>query len=101
MKLTEEQKAELQALAEMKDEDIDLSDIPERPVNWKTARRGVFYRPVKQQITITLDEYVIDWFEDNEPDETARHETINGILMDYIKRKRFPSSGKKQAGAED
>ena len=100
MKLTERQKAELQALAEMKDEDIDLSDIPERPINWKTARRGVFYRPVKQQITITLDEYVIDWFEDSEPDEQARHETINGILMEHIKRKRLPNSGKKQAGQE-
>ena len=92
MKLTEKQKAELQALAQMKDEDIDLSDIPERPVNRKTARRGVFYRPVKQQVTVTLDEYVIDWFEDNEPDERARHEAINGILMDYIKRKRLPNS---------
>lgn len=91
MKLTEKQQAELQALARMEDEDVDLSDIPERPVNRKTARRGVFYRPVKQQVTVTLDEYVIVWFEDNELDERARHETINGILMDYIESKRLPN----------
>ena len=91
MKLTEQQKAELEALAAMKDEDIDFSDIPEIK-EFSNPRRGVFYRPVKQQITITLDEYVIDWFEDSEPDELARHETINGILMDYIKRKRLPNS---------
>ena len=102
VKLTEEQKAELQALAEMPDEDIDLSDIPDRPIDWPKARRGLFYRPVKQPVTLTLDQYVIDWFAENHPEETARHETINQVLMEYIRDQKFPNRKKsKEAAARD
>ena len=90
-KLTDDQKAELSALAEMSEEEIDFSDIPNRPVDWSTAQRGTMYQPIKQRTTLTLDEYVIEWFEENEPDETARHEAINKVLLDYIMRKRFPN----------
>ena len=93
-KLTDDQQAELKALAEMSEEEIDFSDIPNRPVDWSTAQRGTMYQPIKQRTNLTLDEYVIDWFEENEPDETARHEAINQILMEYIMRKRFPNWGK-------
>ncbi len=42
-RLTPEQEKELQALAEMPDEEIDFSDIPET-LDWSGAERGVFYR---------------------------------------------------------
>lgn len=42
--LTEPQIKELEALATMPDEEIDLSDIPEI-TNWDNAVRGKFYRP--------------------------------------------------------
>ena len=93
-KLTDDQQAELRSLAEMSEEEIDFSDIPNRPVDWSTAQRGTMYQPIKQRTNLTLDEYVIDWFEENEPDETARHEAINQILLEYIMRKRFPNWGK-------
>ena len=93
-KLTGGQKAELRALAEMSGEEIDFSGIQNRPVDWSTAQRGTMYQPVKQETTLTLDEYVIDWFEENEPDETARHQAINQILLEHIMRKRFPNWGK-------
>jgi hypothetical protein len=38
----------LAKIAKIKDEDIDLSDIPEQ-LDWKGAKRGVFFKPVKQQ----------------------------------------------------
>jgi len=60
--LTEAQKAELTALAALPDESIDYSDIP--PLSdeaLKTAVRGRFYRPVKQQITARVDADVLDW----------------------------------------
>ena len=60
--LTEAQKAHLASLAELPDETIDYSDIP--PVSedaLKTAVRGRFYRPVKQQITARVDADVVDW----------------------------------------
>ena len=97
---TEAQKAELKALEEMRDEDIDLSDIPERPINWSKARRGLFYQPVKQQVTLTLDEYVIDWFEEEEPDEAARHEAINQALIEYIRDQKFPNRKRVREASE-
>ena len=95
-KLTEEQKAELKALEEMPEEEIDLSDIPERPIDWSKARRGLLYQPVKQQITLTLDEYVIEWFEENHPDETGRYESINQALIEYIRDQKFPNRKKSR-----
>jgi hypothetical protein len=44
--VTAEQLAESKALAEMPDEQIDLSDIPEI-TDWSGAVAGKFYRPVK------------------------------------------------------
>jgi len=38
-----------------------MRDIPEQR-DWSGARRGVFFRPVKQQITLRLDADLIDWF---------------------------------------
>ena len=60
--LTEAQKQELAALAERPEDAIDYSDIP--PLSddaFKTAVRGRFYRPVKQQITARVDADVVDW----------------------------------------
>ena len=48
--LSDEQIAELDALTELPDDQIDTSDIPEI-LDWSDGRRGVFYRPIKQQIT--------------------------------------------------
>ena len=59
--ITPEQKAELQVLAALPDEEIDTRDMPEI-VDWSGARRGVLYRPVKQQITLRIDADVIEWF---------------------------------------
>ena len=42
-RLTPEQEKELQSLAEMPDEEIDFSDIPET-LDWSGAKRGMFYR---------------------------------------------------------
>ena len=73
---------ELESLARltaMKDEDIDLSDIPElTDEQWAKSRPGRF-RPVKQPMTIRLDADVIDWFKahaDGKPYQTE----INRVL---------------------
>ena len=49
-KLTDKQQAELRALEALPDDQIDTSDIPEIS-DWSDARRGLFYRPVKQRRT--------------------------------------------------
>ena len=65
VKLTNEQKAMLEALDNMSDEEIDYSDIP--PItDWSGFRMGLFYRPKWKDITLILDEYITDWFEGGE-----------------------------------
>ncbi len=67
---------ELKALIEMRDEDIDTSDIPER-TDWSNAVRGKFYRPVKEPITIRLDADVIAWLKSGGPGYQTR---VNVLL---------------------
>ena len=50
--LKREQLAELQSLAALPDGAIDTSDAPEL-LDWSGAKRGLFYRPVKQQLTLS------------------------------------------------
>jgi uncharacterized protein (DUF4415 family) len=60
--LTAREKRELTAIAELPEDQIDTSDIPELPLNaWKEAVRGKFYRPVKQAVSMRLDADVIAW----------------------------------------
>ena len=96
VKLTEEQRAELQALEAMPDDEIDFSDIPERGIDWSTAKIGMHYKPDWQDITLRLDQNVIDWFEEHADDLGKAHRDINQALMDHIWRVRFP--GRKPPG---
>jgi uncharacterized DUF497 family protein/uncharacterized protein (DUF4415 family) len=59
-KLTRQQRQEIAALAAQRDEDIDLSDMPE-VIDWSGAEIGKFYRPPKKSVTMRLDEDVLKW----------------------------------------
>jgi uncharacterized protein (DUF4415 family) len=59
-KLSKEQKRDIAAVSAMRDEDINLSDMPEI-VDWSGADMGKFYRPAKKPVTIRLDEDVLEW----------------------------------------
>ena len=80
--LTPTQKKELKLLAAMADSHIDVVDIPEQR-EWSDARRGLFYRPIKQQLTLRLDADLIDWFKKN---GTGYQTRINSALRDYVKK---------------
>ena len=84
-KLTDLQKAELKTLAELPDEQIDTSDIPE-VLNWSDARRAVFYRPVRRQITLRLDADVIAWFKQHAPGGKGYQTDINRALRNHVQR---------------
>jgi uncharacterized protein (DUF4415 family) len=60
MKLTKSQAKEIRNLKNMKDEDIDFSDIPELRGDEK-FNVGKFYRPVKKSLTIRVDADVLAW----------------------------------------
>ena len=79
-----EQKAEIESLAALSDENIDTSDIPEI-LDWSGARRGALYRPVKQQITLRLDADVVAWFRANTPDGKRYQTEINRVLREHAK----------------
>ena len=58
--LTDEQKAELRALAAQLDEAIDHGDVPSLPeAAWVEAVRGRFYRPTKTSTTVRIDSDVL------------------------------------------
>ena len=81
--LTPRQRAELKALEDLPDSAIDTSDAPELR-DWSGAERGLFYRPVKQQLTLRLDAEVIAWFKAHaEPDE-GYQTRINRVLREYV-----------------
>jgi len=59
-KLSKGQKRDIAAIAAMRDEDINLSDMPE-VVDWSGAEMGKFYRPPKKSVTMRLDQDVLEW----------------------------------------
>lgn len=81
--LTRKQKAELEALAALPDDQIDLSDIPEVR-DWSGAERGLFYRPVKQQLTLRLDADVVAWFKRHARGGRGYQTDINRALREYV-----------------
>lgn len=83
--LTDLQEAELKTLAELPDDQVDMSEIPE-VLDWSDSRRGVFYRRVKQQITLRLDADVIAWFRRNAPGGKGYHTDINRALRNHVLR---------------
>lgn len=83
--LTVKQKAQLEALASLPDDQINTDDIPEVQ-NWSGAKRGLFYRPIKQQITLRLDADLIDWFKTHATEGEGYQTSINRALREYVAR---------------
>ena len=77
------QRKELDELAKLPDETIDTSDIPE-VLDWSGAKRGLFYRPVKQQLTLRLDADVVAWFRKHAPADEGYQTRINRALREYV-----------------
>jgi uncharacterized protein (DUF4415 family) len=74
---------ELTALAELPDDAIDRSDAPEIR-DWTGAKRGLFYRPVKQQLTLRLDADIVTWFRTRATATEGYQTRINRVLREYV-----------------
>ena len=83
--LTETQKAELAALAGMPEDQINTTASPEQK-DWSGARRGVFFRPIKKQLTLRIDADLIEWFRTHAPDGEGYQTSINSALREYVAR---------------
>ena len=91
--MTPAQLAELTALAALPDDAIDTSDARELP-DWSGAKRGLFYRPVKQQLTLRLNADVVAWFKAQATSKEGYQTRINRALREYVQgqaRKRRQS----------
>lgn len=84
--LPRKQKAELKALAALPDNRINTAALPEQR-DWSGARRGVFFRPVKKQLTLRLDVDLIDWFKTRAPKGEGYQTRINSALREYVSRR--------------
>ena len=82
-RLTPVQQAELEALAALPDDQIDTRDMPE-VCDWSEARRGLFFRPIKQQLTLRIDADVIAWFKQHTPHGEGYQTRINRALREYV-----------------
>jgi uncharacterized protein (DUF4415 family) len=86
-KLTAKQRAELAALAKLPDDRIDTTDIPEI-LDWSGAKRGLFYRPVKQQLTLRVDADVIGWFKSHARKGEGYQTNMNRALREHVVRQQ-------------
>lgn|SRR5512142_3136178 len=90
-RLSRTQRAELDKLARMADDEIDTRDIPEIR-DWSDAKRGLFYRPVKQQITLRLDADLVAWFKRHARKGKGYQTDMNRALRDYMTQRRRKSA---------
>ncbi len=72
--------SEIARLERMKNEKIDLSDIPEIR-DWRKAVVGKFYRPIKKSLTIRLDADVLAWLKAQGKGYQTR---INNVLREAM-----------------
>ena len=81
--LSDEQIARLEAVADLPDDKIDFSDIPDDDEGYTGQYvRGPLFRPTKQQITLRLDANVLDWFKRQTP--KGYQTDINRVLAEYV-----------------
>ncbi|MDE1150275.1 MAG: BrnA antitoxin family protein [Azospirillaceae bacterium] len=73
---------EIAALAAMPDDQIDLTDMPEK-TDWSHAKRGMMFRPIKTQLTLRLDADLIAWFRAH-PRGRGYQTRINQALREYM-----------------
>jgi uncharacterized protein (DUF4415 family) len=91
---TPTQRAELESLARLPDGAIDTSDAPE-VLDWSSAKRGAFYRPVKQQLTLRLDADVVAWFKATSKSERGYQTRINQALREYVMSREADDDDKR------
>lgn len=85
-RLTAKQRAELDALAALPDDRIDTREMPEVR-DWSGAKRGLFYRPLKQQLTLRIDADVVAWFKSRASKGKGYQTDMNRALRDHVRQR--------------
>ena len=79
---------ELRDLENMKQKDIDLSDLPEVR-DWAGAVEGKFYRPIKKPLTLRVDADVLAWLKSQGKGyQTRINEILRSAMVNRVGRRR-------------
>ncbi|MGG7446221.1 BrnA antitoxin family protein [Kosakonia oryzendophytica] len=82
--INKQREAELKALADKPDDEIDYSDIPPtEDALWTDAVRGKFFRPLKTQASVRIDADVMEWLKRPGKGYQTR---LNAILREAMMR---------------
>jgi uncharacterized protein (DUF4415 family) len=82
------QAKELRNLEKMKQNDIDLSDLPEVR-DWDGAVVGKFYRPIKKPLTLRVDADVLAWLKSQGKGyQTRINEILRSAMLNQARRRR-------------
>ena len=86
--LTPARKRELEKLAARPDSEIDLSDMPELDESFfKNAIRNPYYRPVKQELTVSLDADIVAWLRKQGEDyQTRLNHVLREVMLEDLKK---------------
>ena len=93
-KLNKKKKKQIAVIAAKKDEDIDLTDMPE-VLDWSKAEIGKFYRPAKKPVTIRLDTDIIDWLKSY----GRGYQTKTNMLLRHAMRSSVQAKANKRESA--
>ena len=94
--LTEQERAQLEAVAAMPDECIDYTDAPYRPdAVWMKAAEQI--PPTKKQITLRIDAEVLEFFKHTGKRYQSR---MNAVLRSYVKAQRAKEGNQSFSSSE-
>ncbi len=79
------QRRRLEALAQMPDEQIDTSDLPDRPNRQWTRPEALIPSENKKQVTLRLDADVLAFFRSTGKRYQSR---INAVLREYVQHQK-------------
>jgi len=87
-KIDSKQAKELRNLENMKQSDIDLSDLPEMR-DWEGAVVGKFYRPIKKPLTLRIDADVLAWLKSQGKGyQTRINEILRSAMLTQARRRK-------------
>jgi uncharacterized protein (DUF4415 family) len=87
-KIDTKQAKELRNLEKMKQNDIDLSDLPEVR-DWGGAVVGKFYRPIKKPLTLRVDADILAWLKSQGKGyQTRINKILRSAMLNQARRRR-------------
>ena len=99
-KLTASQRnKQLKAIAALRDEQIDTSDIPElTDEQLERAVRGQMYRPIKKPVTMRLDMDVIEWLKrEGRGYQTKANSLLRREMLRSYREKKAPGLARRHS----